>query len=168
MTLKGIYLLISNKIQSYIYSRLKVCPTIDDLQCPDGSTTHANKDKAEVLNNFSTSSYIHSRKFIFNSVLYFRYYSASLTNCNCFTSLIVYKKLLDINPRKSPGPKGWPLLAFKETAWQVCTPLSVLFVKSLETCTHDWKSAHVTPIFKKGNHHLHTKQLSTNNFDLYS
>ena len=39
----------------YINSRLKVHPTIDDLQCPNGSTAHTDKDKAEALNNFFTS-----------------------------------------------------------------------------------------------------------------
>ena len=69
---------------------------------------------------------------------------------------LVYKKLLNINPAKSPGPEGWPLLALKETAEQICTPLSILFSKSLDegTLPHDWKSACVTPIFKKGNRHL--------------
>ena len=68
---------------------------------------------------------------------------------------IVHKKLLDINPNKSPGPEGWPLLTLKETAEQICTPLSILFNKSLESgiLPQDWKSAQVTPIFKKGNRH---------------
>ena len=39
----------------YINSRLKICPTIDDLQYPDGSTAHTDKDKADALNNFFTS-----------------------------------------------------------------------------------------------------------------
>ena len=68
---------------------------------------------------------------------------------------IVHKKLLDINPNKSPVSKGWPLLALKETAEQICTALSILFKKSLESgiLPQDWKSAQVTPIFKKGNRH---------------
>ena len=69
---------------------------------------------------------------------------------------IVHKKLLDVNQNKSPGPEGWPLLALKETAEQICKPLSILFKKSLESgiLPQDWKCAQVTPIFKKGNRHL--------------
>ena len=64
-------------------------------------------------------------------------------------------KLLDINPNRPPGPEGWPLLALKEAAEQICAPLSILFKKSLESgiLPQDWKSAQVTPIFKKGNRH---------------
>ena len=62
----------------------------------------------------------------------------------------MYKKLLDINPNKSPGPEGWPLLALKQTAEQICIPLSILFAKSLESGTlpQDWKIAQVTPVLK--------------------
>ena len=45
----------------------------------------------------------------------------------------VHKKLLHINPNKSPGLQGWPLLALKETAEQICTPLSIIFKNSLES-----------------------------------
>ena len=37
----------------------KFHPTIDDLQCPDGSTVHLDKDKAEILNQFFTSVFTH-------------------------------------------------------------------------------------------------------------
>ena len=57
---------------------------------------------------------------------------------------IVYKKLLDINPGKSPGPEGWPLIALSEAAEQICIPLSILFTQSLEIglLPQDWKSVH--------------------------
>ena len=72
------------------------------------------------------------------------------------TPHIVCKKLVHINTSKSPGPDGWPLLALRETAEQICMPLSLLFTKSLESgiLPQDWKSVQVTPIFKKGDCHL--------------
>jgi len=39
----------------YVNSRFKVPPTINDLQHPDGSTAHTDRDKAETLNHFFTS-----------------------------------------------------------------------------------------------------------------
>ena len=96
----------------YINSRIKVYPTINDLQCSDGS------------------------------ILYIGYFCTSSRNCNS----------------KSPGPDGWPLFANRETAEQICRPLSLLFTKSLESgiLPQDWKwaRAQVTPKFKKGDRHL--------------
>ena len=40
---------------------------------------------------------------------------------------IVYDKLRYLKPDKSPGPEGWPVLALKETAQELCLPLSILF-----------------------------------------
>ena len=138
----------------YINSRLKVRPTIDDLQCPDGSTAHTDKDKAEALNNFFTSIFTQEN---LSSIPSFTLdTTVPLLQLVTVSPHIVYKRLLDINPGKSPGPEGWPLIALRETAEQICIPLSILFTQSLETglLPQDWKSAHVTPIFKKGNRHL--------------
>ena len=138
----------------YIISRLKVRPTIDDLQCPDGSTAHTDKDKAEALSNFFTSIFTQEN---LSSIPSFTLdTTVPLLQTVTISPNTVYKKLLDINPGKSQGSEGWPLLALKETAEQICTPLSILFEKSLETgiLPDDWKSTQVTPIFKKGSHHL--------------
>ena len=44
---------------NYINSRQKVHLKIADFQCPEGSTAHLNKHKAEVLNQFFTSVFTH-------------------------------------------------------------------------------------------------------------
>ena len=107
--MKGTYLSISNTIQAfwkYINSRLKVRPTIDDLQCPDGSTAHTDKDKAEALNNFFTSIFIQEN---LSSIPSFTLdTTVPLLQSVTVSPHIVYKKLLDINPGKSSGPEGWP------------------------------------------------------------
>ena len=126
---------------------------IDDLQCPDGSTAHLHKDKAELLNQYFTSVFTHENLSVVPSFTL----DQAVPSLHTVKILpnIVYKKLVDINTNKSPGPKGWPLFALKETAEQICTPLSILFKKSLESgiLPQDWKSAQVTPIFMKGNRH---------------
>ena len=60
-----------------------------------------------------------------------------------FTSILVNHQVL-------------PLFALRETAEQICRPLSLLFTKSLKSgiLPQDWKWAQVTPIFKKGDAHL--------------
>ena len=44
----------------------------------------------------------------------------------------------------------------REVANQICTPLFIIFTKSLKCSIlpDDWEVGFVTPIFKKGNHHL--------------
>ena len=68
----------------YINSRLKVRPTIDDLQCLDGSTAHTDKDKTEALNNFFTSIFTQEN---LSSIPSFTLDTTVplLQNCNYFT-----------------------------------------------------------------------------------
>ena len=56
-------------------------------------------------------------------------------------------------PNKSPGPDNIHPRLLKELADVLALPISLLFQKSLESkqLPQDWKSANVTPIFKKGN-----------------
>ena len=58
---------------------------------------------------------------------------------------VVADRLSNLNPSKSPGPAGWPLLALKKAALQISLLLSILFNKSLQTglLPNDWKRAHV-------------------------
>ena len=70
------------------------------------------------------------------------------------TPSIVYDKLRNLKSDKSPGPEGWPVLALKETAKELCLPLYILFTKSLQSSSvpEIWKQVFVTPIHKKGEH----------------
>ena len=70
---------------------------------------------------------------------------SSLTNIHITPSMVA-DKLSNLNPSKSPGPVGWPLLALKKAAQQISLPLSILFTKSLQSglLPNDWKQAHIT------------------------
>ena len=152
--MKGTYLSISNTIQKLFGNILILDLKFILLQCPDGSTAHTDKDKADALNNFFTSIFTQEN---LSSIPSFTLdTTVPLLQSVTVSHHIVYKKLLDINPGKSSGPEGWSLIALREAAEQICIPLSILFTQSLETglLPQDWKSAHVTPIFKKGNRHL--------------
>jgi len=54
---------------------------------------------------------------------------------------------------KSPGPDGWHQRFLTESAEELTVPLCVLFRKFLDSgfIPKEWKVAHVTPVFKKGN-----------------
>ena len=67
----------------------------------------------------------------------------------------VFKLLKDIDPNKSTGPDGIPPFILKELASEIAPILTLLFQASLSqgVIPQDWKLAHVTPIFKKGDPH---------------
>ena len=54
-----------------------------------------------------------------------------LDSCNSIlteitiTPAMVLDKLKQLNPTKSPGPEGWPLFCLKESAGELCIPLSI-------------------------------------------
>jgi len=53
----------------------------------------------------------------------------------------------------APTPDGWHQRFLKESAEELTVPLHVLFRKFLDRgfIPKEWKIAHVTPVFKKGN-----------------
>ena len=63
------------------------------------------------------------------------------------------KKLQQLHTDKSPGPDSIHPLLLKECAAALAKPLSLIFQQSYDTgiLPDDWRTAHITPIFKKGN-----------------
>ena len=64
----------------------------------------------------------------------------------------VHKLLINLKPFKATGPDGLPPFILKELAYELAPTFKLLFEASLcqGTLPTDWKSAFVTPIFKKG------------------
>ena len=64
----------------------------------------------------------------------------------------VKRTILRLREDSAPGPDSIPNKLLIETAKEVSRPLSILFSKSLKDgrIPEDWRSANVTPIFKKG------------------
>ena len=69
-----------------------------------------------------------------------------------FTEEDVMEKLRDLKPDKCPGPDKIHPHVLKECCEQLAKPLFLLFRKSLDEgeLPADWKTATVSPIFKKG------------------
>lgn len=67
----------------------------------------------------------------------------------------VLKKLNALKIGKSPGPDGNHPRVLKEIAQAINEPLSILYNMTMSqgNIPHEWKRAHITPIFKKGNRH---------------
>jgi len=61
---------------------------------------------------------------------------------------VAFEKLRSLKCGKAPGLDGWPVEVIKKCTDHLCTPLSILSVKSLESgiLPQDWKIGHITPI----------------------
>ncbi|MCG8047766.1 MAG: reverse transcriptase family protein, partial [Candidatus Thiodiazotropha endolucinida] len=68
----------------------------------------------------------------------------------------IVKLLKDLNPYKSPGPDNIGPRVLKELADDVAPLLLLIYRKSLDTgeVPDDWRSANVTPVYKKGQKYL--------------
>jgi hypothetical protein len=69
-----------------------------------------------------------------------------------FSAATVMSKLKKLKVDKSPGPDGIHPMVLKECSEAIAEPLSLIFQKSFETSElpEEWKTAHVVPIYKKG------------------
>ena len=67
----------------------------------------------------------------------------------------VQKLLAQVDPKKASGPDGIPNIVLKVCSKELAPVISHIFRKSIETgeLPTDWRNAHVTPIYKKGNKH---------------
>ena len=68
----------------------------------------------------------------------------------------VAKQLSDLNPNKATGPDGLHPRLLKSVSTQIAPVLQSIFTQSLTTgdVPEDWRSANISPIFKKGDKSL--------------
>ena len=64
----------------------------------------------------------------------------------------VHNILSQLDPHKAKGPDGIPARVLKKHAFDLAPMLTCLYQQSLNTGTlpEEWKSAFITPVFKKG------------------
>ena len=133
----------------YTKSRIKHKQSIPTLEKPDGSKAITPKEKANSLNQFFCSVFTRERS---NDIpeLSEDFPGDILATTN-ITPEIVWKKLVNLDPNKSPGPDKWHPHFLRELANVICIPLSILFNKSLTEGARDtWLKATISAIYKKG------------------
>ncbi len=135
---------------SYTNGKLKTKSGIANLETANGKAT-TNKEKAEALNEFFVSVFTMEDKAAVpelespqNIVFPFEDIEISTED--------VRERLDKLNVSKSPGPDNMHPHVLKELSPVINTPLATIMQKSLQEgiVPQSWKSANVTPIYKKG------------------
>jgi hypothetical protein len=132
------------------YTRNFVKPRskITCIERPDGSLLENAPDIAEFINDHFVSVFTNEPP---GPVPAPRtgWCPASIGDIN-FSAMDVQKKLLSLNPQKSAGPDEIKSLILRRCAYQLCTPLYIIFRKAIDSgiIPSDWKCANITPIPK--------------------
>ena len=134
---------------SYVKSKTKSRQNVGPLKVNDRLVTE-NGDMAQELNNFLTSVFTREGPGPLPSCD--KLPSASVLTDMHISSETVKKKIMKLKPGSAPGPDKITAGFLIENVDAMAPALAVIFNKSLETgvVPEDWKTANVTPIFKKG------------------
>lgn len=135
-------------------SNIGVAPLLDN-----GKLSSEPKDQAEILNKqfqsvFGAGVTYSKEEFSTKCRLPYRDFP-SLDHIDITTKGVV-KLLKELKPGKAPGPDNISPLILKELAEEIGPALATIYRSSITTGTlpSDWKTANVTPVFKKGDKHL--------------
>ena len=142
----------SNPKQFYSYIKSKTAnrESVGPLKDGAGVTTESGRI-AELLNNFFSS--VFTTEDLNNKPEPETLYHGDTPMHNVeITAEKVQKKLEGMRATAAPGPDRIAPRLLKDVAGIVASPLACIFSKSLQegVVPQDWRSANVTPIFKKG------------------
>ncbi len=137
----------------YINKKKNIKSGIGPLVSEDGHQIDDNKGIATTLNNFFSS--------VFTQRCSNPLPEATLSTPHSISDLIiteseVLKQLDELKTNKSPGPDRFYPTVIKQVKHEIAKPLAQIFNKSLQSgaVPIDWKTADVTPIFKKGSREI--------------
>ena len=134
----------------YVNSKLKSRQTINDLVDDTGQRISDNQEKANLLNNYFSS--VFTREDTSSHPTLTTLYNGPILSTIDITHDKVEKKLSKLKTSKSQGPDGLHPRVLKEASSSLCTPLSIIFNKSISEgeLPATWKIANVHAILKKG------------------
>ena len=134
----------------YANTRMKTWSTIENLVDADGTVASQDADKARVLNGFFSSVFTAENSSVTPDLTI----DGDVPELETieFRAELVEQKLAKLRPFSSPGPDGLHPRLLDATAGALTGRWAEMFSESMETgcLPDDWKTANVTPIFKKG------------------
>ena len=132
----------------YCNSRVKSQAKVGKITRPDGTIAKETEEKVAELSAFFSSVFTEEDKEVPTPEQVSTESIESLT----ITQDKVRSKLKGLSGSKTPGPDNIHPRILKETADQICVPLTALFNRSLSTgeLPEDWKLGNISPVFKKG------------------
>ena len=139
------------KIHRYIRLQLKVKPTVASLEAKNGRLTTSDAETAEVLSTQFQSVFVQENLNDVPDLPEVCSEDMALKDI-VITESEVRNQLRSLDESKATGPDDIPTIVLKRCAEQLTKPLTLLFKKSLQLgkLPKEWKSAKITPIFKKG------------------
>ena len=133
---------------AYIKSKMKSRTGIGPLKS-NGKTISDDKGMANILNSFFSSVF---KKEDISNIPEFRKLTENQMNNVVFTASEIRKKILALKPFSALGPDGITVNILQRQVDSLSIAFECLFTVSMKegVVPRDWKTANVTPIFKKG------------------
>ena len=137
---------------SYVSSKKNNRSKVGPLKTTDGTLVTGDQEMCEVLNEFFCSVFTVENEDSPEGRDIVADRNISALESFEIQPQEIFRKINKLKATKTPGPDQAHPRILKETAYQISTPLSIIYNQSLatETCPPQWKEANVTPIFKKG------------------
>ena len=147
----------SKRFWSYIKKQRKSNIGVPPLK-ENGILITDPTEKANVLNRQFDHAFSEGKVYTSESIK--NKCSLPSTNCPTMPDLListdgVEKLLKNLDPSKAPGPDGISARVLKELAHEIAPSLSLVYRRSYDMgkVPSGWKVAHVTPVYKKGEHY---------------
>ena len=147
-----------NSFFAYARSKARTKHSVAPLTDRNGAITIDNCEKSSVLNEFLSSVFTkENTNIIYHPEQVFKGDTkARLVDVDVLQN-ILEKKLKKLSKNKAPGVDGIHPSLLRELSKQLSGPLSILFRGTLDegTVPADWRTANVTPVYKKWNKSTH-------------
>ena len=134
----------------YVNSKLVFKSGVGVLKDDNGVFIYDDLAKAKLLNEFYSSVFVPDNNIL--PVFPRRVPDDCELSNIAFTPDVIFKHLMELNPKSGGGPDGLTSVLLMNIACTVAQPLSLIYTASFELSAIPdiWKAAFVTPVFKKG------------------